>query len=114
MVPYWAEVSLLTDPGALDEKVPFIWAALQCHRIMQQFLAVDFRGHPSIVKELGLFTLTERVHRWEMEALAECADAAEKMVKKAIKDLDNFEKKFDKLSWDHKDLANQVTILKKK
>jgi hypothetical protein len=93
MVPYRAEVSLLTDPGALDEKVSFIWAVLQCHRIMQQFLAVAFRGHPSIVKELGLFTLTERVDPSEMEALAERADAVEKMAKKAIKDLDNFEKK---------------------
>jgi hypothetical protein len=114
MVPYRAEVSLLTDPGTLDEKVSFIWAVLQCHRIMQQFLAVDFRGHPSIVKELGLFTLTERVDPSEMEALAERADAAEKMAKKVIKDLDNFEDKFEKLSRDHKDLANQVTILKKK
>jgi hypothetical protein len=81
---------------------------------MQQFLAVDFRGHPSIVKELGLFTLTERVNPSEMVALGSRADAAEKLAKEAIKDLDAFEKKFDKLSGDHKDLANPVTILKKK
>jgi hypothetical protein len=111
MVPYRAEVSLLADPGSLDHKALFMWAVMQCHRIMQQFLVADFRGHPSIVKELGLFTLTERVEPSEMDLLAERADRAQKMAKKAIKDLEKFEKKFDKLARDHKDLANQVTIL---
>jgi hypothetical protein len=52
MVPYRAQVALLNDPGLLEHKVSYIWAVLQCHRIMQQFMIVDFRGHPAIVKEL--------------------------------------------------------------
>jgi hypothetical protein len=35
MVPYRAHVALLNDPGLLEHNVSYIWAVLQCHRIMQ-------------------------------------------------------------------------------
>jgi hypothetical protein len=50
MTPFRSTVALLNDPGLLDNKVSYIWAVLQCHRVMQGFMSVDFRGHWSFVK----------------------------------------------------------------
>ena len=43
-----------------------IWAVLQCHRVVAGFAAVQFRGHTSIVREMSLFMLTERVDPTEL------------------------------------------------
>jgi hypothetical protein len=57
-----AEVARLSDNQDLHSKAGLIWGVLRCHRIMQQFIVVKFRGHPAIVKEMTLFMLTERVY----------------------------------------------------
>jgi hypothetical protein len=70
MDPYRARVALLGDPRRLHDKAAYIWAVLQCHRVMHEFILLNFRGHPSVVKEMSLFMLTERVDPSEMDSLA--------------------------------------------
>jgi len=38
-----------------------IWAVLQCHRIMEEFLLLKFESHSAIIKEISMFILAERV-----------------------------------------------------
>jgi hypothetical protein len=54
-----AEVARLSDGSNLHSKSSLIWTVLRCHRSMQQFVVVKFRGHPAVVKEMTLFMLTE-------------------------------------------------------
>jgi hypothetical protein len=61
MSPYRARVALLGDPRQLADKAAYIWAVLQCHWVMHKFILLNFRGHPSVVKEMSLFMLTEPV-----------------------------------------------------
>jgi hypothetical protein len=34
---------------------------LQCHIVMEGFMAVKFQDHPIVVKEITMFMLTERI-----------------------------------------------------
>eukprot|EP00546_Thalassionema_frauenfeldii_P012806 CAMPEP_0178915254 /NCGR_PEP_ID=MMETSP0786-20121207/11920_1 /TAXON_ID=186022 /ORGANISM="Thalassionema frauenfeldii, Strain CCMP 1798" /LENGTH=86 /DNA_ID=CAMNT_0020588335 /DNA_START=23 /DNA_END=279 /DNA_ORIENTATION=- len=38
-----------------------IWAVLQCHHIMEEFLLLKFKSHSAIIKEITMFILTEQV-----------------------------------------------------
>jgi hypothetical protein len=58
---YRTKVALLPDMKSLRNKSAFIWSVMQCHRVMKEFIAVGFRGHPEFVKEMSLFMLTQRV-----------------------------------------------------
>jgi hypothetical protein len=93
--PYWSPIAMLEDMSTLDNKAACIWAALQCHQVGKSFDLVKYRGHPSVVKEMSLFTLTERVDPSEVEACSKRAKRAEKEAKDAkseaakLKDLVN-------------------------
>ena len=76
--PYRSPVAMLEDMGTLDNKAACIWAVLQCHRVGMSFDLVKYRGHPSVVKEMSLFMLTERVDPSEVENCSERARKAEK------------------------------------
>jgi hypothetical protein len=51
MAPYRARVALLANPRLLAHKAGYIWAVLQCHRVVQQFIRLNFRGHPAVSKK---------------------------------------------------------------
>jgi hypothetical protein len=55
MSPYQAPVALLGDLRRLADKVAYIWAVLQFHRVMHKFILLN----PSVVKEMSLFMLME-------------------------------------------------------
>jgi hypothetical protein len=80
-----ARVALLQDLGTLENKAQFNWAVLQCHVIVNRFVEVDFRGHPSIVKEMSLYMLTEGVDPSEISALRSKVESAEQAAAQATK-----------------------------
>jgi hypothetical protein len=112
MVPYRAQVALLNDPGLLEHKVSYIWAVLQCHRIMQQFMIVDFRGHPAIVNKLGLFTLTERVDSTEVSGLLAKTEAAEIAATKAMRELKEIKEGFAGFKREVGQMREELKVLK--
>ncbi|KAG7368515.1 hypothetical protein IV203_031258 [Nitzschia inconspicua] len=59
-------LKLVGDLQAPGNKAMVIWSVFQCHRIMKEFIALDFEGHPAIVKEISLFIITERVDPTEI------------------------------------------------
>ncbi len=61
MEPYRAVVSQIEDLGVLSSKAQFLWCVLQRHRVINNFTAKDFRGHPQTVKQISLFMINERV-----------------------------------------------------
>jgi hypothetical protein len=114
MVPYRASVSLLSDPGLLENKAAYIWSVLQCHRILQGFMSVEWRGHPSIVKELGLFTLTERVDPTEVSELIVRTHAAEASANKAQKELKEMKDGYGVFKREFGQLKEELRVLKLK
>ena len=61
MEPYRAVVSKIEDLGVLSNKSQFLWCVLQCHRVMNDFICKELRGHPQMVKQISLFMINERV-----------------------------------------------------
>jgi hypothetical protein len=52
---------LLEDSTTRVQKAAFMWTTFQTHRTIQSFIAVQFQSHPSIVTEISLFMVRERV-----------------------------------------------------
>ena len=50
---------LKPDTGANENKI--LWGILQSHRVVGEFIKCGFMSHPTIVAEMGAFTITERV-----------------------------------------------------
>jgi hypothetical protein len=65
--PYRSPVAMLVDMGTIDNKAACIWAVLQCHHVGMSFDLLKYRSHPSVVKEMSLFMLTERVDPNEVD-----------------------------------------------
>ena len=61
MVPYRAVVAQIEELDTLDSRAKFLWCVLQCHRVMNDFIKKQFRGHPQMVKQISLFMIHERV-----------------------------------------------------
>jgi hypothetical protein len=78
--PYRSPVTRLENLSSLENKAACLWAVLQCHRVVQAFDLVKYRGHPAVVKEMSLFMLTERVDPSEIET---CVDRSKKAEKEA-------------------------------
>jgi hypothetical protein len=76
-------MAMLEDMSTLDNKAAFIWVVLQCHCVGISFDLVKYRGHPSVVKEMSLFMLTERVDPSKVEACLELAKRVEKEARDA-------------------------------
>ena len=120
--PMRSNVGMLDDPGHLHTKAQYIWAVLQCHRVVTDFTSVQFRGHTAIVKELSLFMLTERVDPSEMLALETKVSVAENSAANAKKEVKTMEtkvsglvenlnalkRKHDNLQIDHDKLKKKV------
>jgi hypothetical protein len=67
MADYRAKVvTLIKDPKPLENKAKIMWCVLQCHIVMEGFMAVKFQGHPIVVKEITMFMLTERIDPEEL------------------------------------------------
>jgi hypothetical protein len=95
MRPFRARVQLMEESKTLEAKTAYIWAVLQCHRVMNEFVAVRFRGHPMIVKAISLFMIIERVDPGELLLMTE-------RLKKSEHDLDKAKKEIKALEEGHK------------
>jgi hypothetical protein len=69
MASHRAKIAHLRDPTTLETKAAYLWGVLQCHRVMQKFILVQFRSHPAIVKEMSLFMISEQVDPSELEGM---------------------------------------------
>jgi hypothetical protein len=98
-----------------------IWAVLQCHRVVENFFAVQFRGHTSIVKEMNLFMLTERVDPTELVVMLQRVRNAEAAAASAKAEVKKLSEKFTTVTTEaaslkrqHNDLNNMYKQTKAK
>jgi hypothetical protein len=96
---YRSRIALLHNLNRLDNKASYIWGVLQCHRVMQDYVKLEFQSHPSFVKEMSLFMLTERVDPSQLDTLTN-----------KVSDMTNM---FDKMRKDHKALDEKYSNLKR-
>jgi hypothetical protein len=90
MEPYRAVVSQIEDLGLLSSEAQFLWCILQYHRVMNGFIAKDFRWHPQMVKQISLFMINERVDPVVFEKM-------EEKVKAQATIIDNLDKQVTQL-----------------
>jgi hypothetical protein len=94
MSDHRAKVALLEDPTPLESKAKLIWCVLQCHMVMERFIAVKFQGDPVIVKEITMFMVTERVDPDELVKLQKELDKTTGALRSCTSSLDSLESKF--------------------
>ncbi len=107
-------MKLLQDPTMLANKAAYLWAVLQCHRVMQEFILVKFRGHPAIVKEMTLFMLIERVDATELKSMMELLNKVEKMAEQANSTSSKLTDQVNALKRNNDNLVNEIKLLKTK
>jgi glucose-6-phosphate 1-dehydrogenase len=81
-----------------------MWAIFQTHRVVQSFIDVQFKSHPTIVKEISLFMVTERVDPKEIADLGVKCKKAEADASKTSVDL-------KKLTESHNELKRKYESL---
>lgn len=74
MHKYRHVASRLNNPSSRSARVTLVWAVLQSHRVLNEFIRVQFASHPAIVKEISFFTLMERVDPGEVRKLEQEVD----------------------------------------
>jgi hypothetical protein len=121
MVTMRSEVALLEEVKTQDHKAQMIWTVLQCHAMVEQFIAVDFKGHTVIVQQMTLYMMTERVDPAQMVKLATTVEMGQKVVAEAMKQVKQVVGDLEKMkveSATHKrrldDVFNQLEAIKKK
>jgi hypothetical protein len=121
MVVIRSEVALLEEVKTQDHKAQMIWTVLQCHATVDQFIAVDFKGHTVMVQQMTLYMMTERVDPAQMVKLASTVEMGQNGILEAIKQVKALAGDLDKIkaeSASHKrrldDVFNQLEAIKKK
>jgi hypothetical protein len=113
MLPYRAPILMLPDLVSLESKASCLWAVLQSHRVAKAFTLVKYRGHPSVVKEMSLFMLTERVDPGEIAQLAEKAKKADKSAAEAQSEVVKLKEMITGLKQDLTNLKQDFAAVKK-
>jgi hypothetical protein len=115
MSDHRAKVALLEDPTPIESKAKLIWCVLQCHMVMERFIAVKFQGDPVIVKEITMFMVTERVDPDEMARVQKELDRTTVALRSCMSAMESMEAKFGDLkrSYDNH-IANGFKNLKDK
>jgi hypothetical protein len=81
---------------------------------MKKFnILLNFRGHPSVVKEMSLFMLTQHVDPSELDLLAGRVKKAKDRAHKTTAALDKTDKAFMTLKRNYDNLMEDVKWLKK-
>lgn len=108
------KVFKMRDDGSTKNRANIIWAMLQCHRVMNDFIKVDFKGHPLIVQAINTFMITERVDPEVLNAAVSKVKILETDNGHLHKTLAKLEESVASLTRSQKDLLNEVKQLKKK
>jgi hypothetical protein len=96
----------------LDNKAAFTWGVLQCHRVKDEFIKLDFQGHPGFDKEMSLFVLTERVDPSEISSLDSTISGLRTIVHDVQKSNKHLEEKYVTLKRNYDNLINDMKIQK--
>lgn len=111
MRPYRTRVALLGNMTTSHNKASYIWGVLQCYRVMEEFIEVGFQGHPSFVKEMSLFMLTERVDPSQVRRIDETVSSLRANVDSTSKANRMLEEKYTALKRSYDNLTNEVRAL---
>jgi hypothetical protein len=109
---YRSRIALLHNLNRLDNKASYIWGVLQCHRVMQDYVKLEFQSHPSFVKEMSLFMLTERVDPSQLDTLTNRVADMTTMFDKMRKDHKALDEKYSNLKRSHDDALVVIKNLK--
>ena len=112
MVTVRSEVAMMTDFTLDDHKAQMIWTVLRCHAIVEDFIALDFRGHTVMVQQMTLYMMTERVDPADMEDLARTVREANKSVLEAAKTVKTLSEALEKSRSDTNDFKRKYESLK--
>eukprot|EP00978_Attheya_sp_CCMP212_P046685 scaffold405089_cov31-Attheya_sp.AAC.1 len=88
-------------------KASYIWGVLQCYRVMEEFIEVGFQGHPSFVKEMSLFMLTERVDPSQVRRIDETVSSIRANVETGSRANRTLEGKYTALKRSYDNLTNE-------
>ena len=113
MRPYRSAASLLENPQSLDDQAAILWAILQCHRTVDEFMHVGWEGHPAIVREMSLFMLTERVDPSQVAKVMEQNEALVVQVSSLKSSLKKLEETVTAQKRALDSLSNEVKQIKK-
>jgi hypothetical protein len=115
MADFRARVALIEDPKPLENKAKIMWCVLQCHTVIESFIAVKFQGHPILVKEITMFMLTERIDPEDLNRMQTKLEAQKSLNATAITRLADLEKVMNELkrAFDNH-VANAFHTLKNK
>ena len=121
MVTVRSEVTMMEEFRTIDHKAQMIWTVLQCHALVDQFVVLDFRGHTTMVQQMTLYMMTERVDPAQMSKMLTVEEAGNKAVVEASKHLKSMSDLLDKVKTEAAgqkrrldDLKNDLETLKKK
>ena len=95
-----------------------LWGIVQATRVLDEFIEARFTSHPSIVAEVGLFMLTERVDPSKYKKLVLQVDSLEGDVSTLKKELKRLREEFEGLkksqTTDRNNTKNELGIITKK
>jgi hypothetical protein len=114
MVATRSEIALLEDARTIDTKAQVIWTVLQCHAIIEQFIKLEFKGHTTMVQQMTLYMMTERVDPAQMVKHAALAVASQTAVQDALKTVKQLTETLATTKRKVDDLGNQLDMFKKK
>jgi hypothetical protein len=83
-----ADVSDLATPVKRAARI--LWATLQAHRVMQEFITAEFRNDPRIAPIIVLHLLETRIGRSDLERLEKLQNQHEATIKGLRKELDSW------------------------
>eukprot|EP00978_Attheya_sp_CCMP212_P029238 scaffold103340_cov27-Attheya_sp.AAC.3 len=113
MRPYRTRVALLGNSMTTSHnKASYILGVLQCYRVMEEFIEVGLQGgHPSFVKEMSLFMLTERVDPSQVRRINETVSSLRANVESGSRAHRTLEGKYTALKRSYDNLTNEVRAL---
>mmetsp|Transcript_23391 Transcript_23391/g.35463 ORF Transcript_23391/g.35463 Transcript_23391/m.35463 type:complete len:102 (+) Transcript_23391:181-486(+) len=85
-----------------------IWCVLQCHRVANEFVKLDFESHPAIVREISLFIITECIDPDDITKLSSKITAVSSDSTKLVARFAKFEDDYKELKQKHDALDNSL------
>mmetsp|Transcript_23409 Transcript_23409/g.35508 ORF Transcript_23409/g.35508 Transcript_23409/m.35508 type:complete len:197 (+) Transcript_23409:2109-2699(+) len=109
MLLFRTEVSLLEDLTHPTDKAAMVGCVLQCHRVANEFVSLDFESHPAIVQEISLFIITEQVDPDDIAKLTSKISSVSSDTTKLVTRLEKLEEDYKDLKRKHDALDNLLT-----